>query len=110
MKKMQPAFKKASSGREEKLNLLLLSTGYTGFADKVSELYGASPEKPKTILYVAYAVKDEARAAERWAQALAPFGVKLIAAHAVKDPVKMLDKVDGVFVSGGNTFRLADRL
>ncbi len=110
MKKMKSAFKKASSAQEGNLNLLLLSTGFRGFANKVSEVYDVSPENPKTILYVAYAVKDEEHAADRWAQALAPLGINIIPAHSVKDPAKVLDKVDGVFVSGGNTFRLVDRL
>ncbi len=114
MQKTQLAFKKASGRKSpaggRNLNLLLLSTGFEGYADKVSALYGASPEHPKTILYVAYALKDEADAAARWAERLMPIGIKIIPAHSVKDPIAALDKVDGVFISGGNTFRLIDRL
>lgn len=96
----------------DKLNLLLLSNG--ALADKraetIQELFGASPENPKTILYVAYALNDQEAAAKRTQAWLGPLGVNVIGAHTSENPVELLDKVDGVFVTGGNTFRLLDKL
>ena len=61
-------------------------------------------------MVVAYAVKDQDAVVERAKQALAPLGINVVGAHAVKNPIALLDKVDGVFVNGGNTFRLVDKL
>ncbi|MBI3441169.1 MAG: dipeptidase PepE [Proteobacteria bacterium] len=106
----QPAV--AAEVDRSQLNLLLLSNG--ALADKraevISELYGASPENPKTILFVAFALNDQDAAAKRMTAWLEPLGIKVISAHTVADPVALLDKVDGVFVTGGNTFRLLDKL
>jgi dipeptidase E len=101
-----------SSAKRDRLNLLLLSNGALASkrAETVQELFGASPENPKTILYVAYALGDQDAAVEKTKKWLEPLGVKIVSAHTVADPVAELDKVDGVFVTGGNTFRLLDKL
>ncbi|HYD18089.1 MAG TPA: Type 1 glutamine amidotransferase-like domain-containing protein, partial [Patescibacteria group bacterium] len=95
-----------------KLNLLLLSNG--ALAQKrnetIQELFGASPENPKTIMYVAYALGDQDAALARTKTWLEPLGFTVISAHQQAEPVAALDKVDGVFVTGGNTFRLLDKL
>ena len=61
-------------------------------------------------MVVAFAIEDQDSVVERAKTALAPLGINVIGAHTVRHPVALLDKVDGVFVSGGNTFRLADKL
>jgi dipeptidase E len=114
MAKIRTDFKKAKSGtpvNREKLNLLLLSNGALKDRDPVvAETFGASPATPKTILYVAFALGDQDAATKRTNTWLNPLGITVISAHSVKDPVALLDKVDGVFVTGGNTFRLLDKL
>ena len=118
MKKLKDDFKKskkpakAKEPNRDKLNLLLLSNGAlaTNKAAVVSELFGASPTTPKTILYVAYALNDQDAATKRTEAWLNPLGINVISAHTSADPVKLLDKVDGVFITGGNTFRLLDQL
>lgn len=102
----------AASGTSDKLNLLLLSNGAlaTKKAETVQELFGASPENPKTILYVAFALGDQDAATKRTESWMNPLGINIISAHTVEDAVALLDKVDGVFVTGGNTFRLLDKL
>lgn len=110
MAKAKQAFKKKADGKE-KLNLLLCSAQWVStFPEEIKELYKASPENPKTIMVVAYAIEDQDSVVQRSRQALAPLGINVIGAHTVKDPVALLDHVDGVFVNGGNTFRLIDKL
>lgn len=96
----------------DNLNLLLLSNG--ALAQKrnetIQELFGASPENPKTIMYVAYALGDQDAALARTRAWMEPLGINVISAHQQADPVAALAKVDGVFVTGGNTFRLLDKL
>lgn len=102
---------KAEPNRD-KVNLLLLSNG--ALAQKrneiIQELFGASPENPKTIMYVAYALGDQDAALARTKAWMEPLGINVISAHQQADPVAALAKVDGVFVTGGNTFRLLDKL
>jgi dipeptidase E len=82
------------------------------FHSIIAEHFGASPESPKTILYVPYALKDGDGYAQKSIEALAKLNIKAIPANSVDDPVALLDsgRVDGVYISGGNTFRLIDRL
>ncbi len=102
---------KAEPNRDN-INLLLLSNG--ALAQKrnetIQELFGASPENPKTIMYVAYALGDQDAALARTKAWMEPLGINVISAHNQADPVAALAKVDGVFVTGGNTFRLLDKL
>lgn len=93
--------------------LLLLSNGrvagqsYLEYAlPWIAEHLKAAPTTPKTILFVPYALKNHEAYAEIAATALAPLGIRVVSAHSVKNPCDLLDKVDGVFVGGGNTFRL----
>ena len=103
---------KAADINRDKLNLLLLSNG--ALANKrnetISELFGASPENPKTIMFVPFALKDHDAITDRVAKNLAPLGINVVGAHTFKDPVAALDKVDGIYMGGGNTFRLVDTL
>lgn len=126
MKKLKGDFKKSNAKKpvcakptqpnssldRSKLNLLLLSNG--ALAQKrnetIQELFGASPQTPKTILYVAFALGDQDAATQRTNAWMNPLGITAISAHSVADPVALLDKVDGVFITGGNTFRLLDKL
>lgn len=122
MKNLAAAFGKAlksitGKGKQaepdrEKLNLLLFSNG--ALADKkaetIQELYGASPETPKTVLYVAYAVGDQDASLKRVQQVYGPLGINFVSAHTSDNPASLLDKVDGVYITGGNTFRLIDKL
>lgn len=103
--------RKPATTDRSKLDLLLLSNGALANRNNViSSFFGATPEKPKTILYVAYALGNQDEAAERTRKWLEPLGVKVVSAHTLADPVAELDKVDGIFITGGNTFRLLDKL
>ena len=104
------AFKKKAA-RKKDLNLLLCSAQWASeFPDEIKELYQATPATPKLVMVVPYASGDLDAVVERVRNVLKPFGIDVVGSHTVRDPVALLDKVDGVFIPGGNTFRLVDRL
>jgi dipeptidase E len=74
--------------------------------------FDASPARPRTVLFVPYARKDCDAYAGEATETLAPLGIKVVSAHAREgeNPDKLLEKVNGVFVAGGNTFLLLERL
>lgn len=101
----------AKQAKKHEQNILLCSAQWvSAFPEEIKELYHASPESPKTIMVVAFALDDQDAVLERARKNLAPLGIHVVGAHTVDDPVASLDKVDGVFVNGGNTFRLVDKL
>jgi dipeptidase E len=109
--------KRAFAASSTEISLLLLSNGklpgqeYLEYAREwICDLFGASAETPKTILFVPYALKDHDAYAAKVRKALAPLGIDVISAHEADDPVALLGRVDGVFVGGGNTFRLLAEL
>lgn len=108
---LKMAFEKGPAPQKQDLNLLLCSAQWVSeFPKEIQELYGASPENPKTIMLVPYAVDQRDEVLTKVQKALEPMGITVLSAHQTNDPVAMLNKVDGVFVTGGNTFRLADEL
>jgi len=99
------------------MRLLLLSNGtlpnqgYLEYAlPWIQEFFATSTETPKRLLFVPYALRDHDGYATKAAAALASLGMEVISAHRSTNPVELLDEVDGVFIGGGNTFRLLDRL
>ncbi|TAL40095.1 MAG: dipeptidase PepE [Alphaproteobacteria bacterium] len=117
MSRLKRQFRKAKPAAvpkpdPEKLNLLLMSNGAlaTNRAETIAELYGASPENPKTVMFIPFALKDHDAVTDRVKKAYAPLGINIVSAHEFKDPVAELDKVDGIYMGGGNTFRLLDTL
>jgi dipeptidase E len=100
------------------MQLLLISNGY--YESKtylkyartwISKHFYSSPERRKKLLFVPYAQKDGDAYVARVGPALDHVGIDLVPVHTEsRDPDTLLDKVDGVFVAGGNTFRLLDML
>jgi dipeptidase E len=78
----------------------------------IKQHFHVSPVTPRTVLFVPYARKDCDVYAREASETLAHLGIKIVSAqaHEGEDPDKLLEKVDGVFVAGGNTFLLLDRL
>ncbi len=111
-KSQHVAAPKAADVKRDKLNLLLMSNGALASkrGETIADLYGASPENPKTIMFVPFALKDHDAVTERVRKSLAPLGINIISAHEFENPVAELDKVDGIYMGGGNTFRLLDTL
>jgi dipeptidase E len=62
------------------------------------------------VLFVPYALADHDGYAAKARAAFAAFGHDLISAHEGGDPRAQLAAATAVFVGGGNTFRLLDRL
>ena len=96
------------------VRLLLLSNSnlsgkYLEYAFSwIQEHFGASTASTKTVLFVPYAtaVKQWDSYAKKVARTLAPLGINAVSAHSSTDPRSLLETADGVFVGGGNTFRL----
>jgi len=109
---------RVASADKPSIKLLLLSGGSLpgqphGYAlEWVKKHFDASPNAPKNILSIPYAQapKDWDKNAEVEKRAFRLLGINIISAHTVDDPRKLLDKVDDVFVTGGNTFRLLKKL
>jgi dipeptidase E len=110
----------ASPNRTANMKKLLLLSNSTLRGQKwleyalplIKQHFHASPATPRTVLFVPYARKDCDAYAREAAETLTPLGVKVVSAHTHEgeDPDKLLEKVDGVFVAGGNTFLLLQRL
>jgi dipeptidase E len=64
----------------------------------------------KTILFVPYALQDHDKYSELVSSVYAQLRIKVISAHTSKNPVDLLNQVDGIHIGGGNTFRLLKML
>jgi len=64
----------------------------------------------KRVLFVAYAVHDEAGHTKALNERLMPSGIKLAGIHEAADPLAAVAAAEAIFVTGGNTFRLVKRL
>lgn len=64
----------------------------------------------RRVLFVAYAVHDEAGHTKALNERLMPSGITLAGIHEVADPRRAVADADAIFVTGGNTFRLVKRL
>jgi len=97
-------------------------TGMPALLLSTSTLYGQSllsyalPEidnwlsKSRELVFVPYALKDHGAYTRRVSAALQPLGVRVLGAHETDDVAGLIRDVGFVFVGGGNTFRLLDRL
>lgn len=90
--------------------LLLLSNSTNhgrGYLDHASAAIVEFLAPVKRLLFVPFALKDEAAYAAKVRGRFAALGIDVVALEA--DP-RALDAAEAVFVGGGNTFRLLDRL
>ncbi|GAB4141297.1 MAG: hypothetical protein Fur0037_08080 [Planctomycetota bacterium] len=62
------------------------------------------------VAFVPYALADHAAYAARAKPAFDAAGAGLFSVHEARDPAGALEGADAVFVGGGNTFRLLDRM
>lgn len=99
--------------RRQRLELLLVSNstmhggGYLAHcADAIREILGPR----KRVAFVPYALADHDAYAAKAQAAFAALGHDLIPVHRGADPRAVVDAADAVFVGGGNTFRLLQRL
>jgi dipeptidase E len=64
----------------------------------------------RTVLFVPYALHDLDAYAATARCRFAALGFELTSVHTVDDPVAAVHAADAIFVGGGNTFRLLDRM
>jgi dipeptidase E len=64
----------------------------------------------RSALFVPWALADHDAYADKAAAAFAALGIELQSIHRAPDPLAAIGAAAAVFVGGGNTFRLLDRL
>ncbi|XP_064166673.1 alpha-aspartyl dipeptidase-like isoform X1 [Anguilla rostrata] len=98
-----------------KRRLLLVSNstlhgagGYLGHCQQqIQEFFG---EQVKRILFVPYALHDRDSYAKTAREKLQSLGYEVDSIHEAVDPVEAVRKAQGIFIGGGNTFRLLKTL
>jgi dipeptidase E len=93
--------------------ILLLSSstapGY-GFLDHAAGVVGEVLGGRRHVVYVSFGSGDPDRYTQLTADRLARLGVRVEGAHAAADPRAAVLEAEAVYVGGGNSFRLLDRL
>jgi dipeptidase E len=64
----------------------------------------------RQVLFVPFALADHDAYTAQARDFFEPLGIGVVGAHEVSDPVAAATAAEGIFVGGGNTFRLVDRL
>jgi dipeptidase E len=104
------------SGRQSpppSTRLLLLSNSTVhgaGYLDHAEAEIRAHFEGVGAILFVPFALHDRDGYAAKAADRFARMGLRLTSVHQAPDPVGAVEQADGVFIGGGNTFRLLAEL
>jgi dipeptidase E len=93
--------------------LLLLSNStnhgqaYLGHCeDEIRRHFGSA----RRVLFVPFALQDHAGYAAKARERFEEMGLELDSLHTATDPVAAVSQAEGMFVGGGNTFRLLLRL
>lgn len=81
-----------------------------GYLEHVREELRAHLAGCRSILFVPWALQDHEAYAQKAAKAFADFGLRLDSLHRAANPLAAIGEAEAVFVGGGNTFRLLDRL
>lgn len=94
------------------MDLLLLSNSSApgrGYLEHAREALEELLEPVTELVFIPYALADHDRYTAQVARALEPLGVRVVGAHTA-NPVDLVRRAQAIFVGGGNTFRLVDRL
>lgn len=75
-------------------------------AEQMQELFGGIDE----VLFVPYALADHDRYVNRLAELGLNAGYRLRSIHRCGNPVDAVERAQGIYVGGGNTFRLLNAL
>ena len=81
-----------------------------GYLDHVEDATRAHFDGCERVAFVPYALADLDGYADVARRRFGHLGLELVSVHDGGDPRAVLEQSDGVFVGGGNTFRLLDRL
>lgn len=93
--------------------LLLISNSTNpggGYLDHCADAIREHFAKCRRIAFVPYALADHDAYARQAEQRFEKLGLSLVTVHSAEDPDLALSQSDGVFVGGGNTFRLLAHL
>ncbi len=93
--------------------LLLISNSTMhgrGYLEHVRDALAELLQGRKSILFVPWALADHDAYADKAATAFAKIGMKLTSIHRAANALAAVGEAEAVFVGGGNTFRLLDRL
>jgi len=93
--------------------LLLISNSTMhgrGYLEHVRDALAELLHGKKSILFVPWALADHDAYADKAAAAFAKLGVRLLSIHRADNALAAVGDAEAVFVGGGNTFRLLDRL
>jgi dipeptidase E len=94
-----------------RLVLLSNSTNFGGgYLDHAAGAITGLFKGVKSIGFVPFALHDQAGYWERARTRFADFGIDVVRIEEGLAGLRAIDSIDGVFVGGGNTFRLLDRL
>lgn len=81
-----------------------------GYLDHAEAAIVRHLRSAKTIGFVPYALHDRAGYAAKARDRFAALNVELVSLHDDAQPTRVVDRVDALFIGGGNTFRLLDEL
>jgi len=93
--------------------LLLVSSSRvhgSGYLEHCREQVARLFEGMRKILFVPYALGDLDGYARQAARGFEPLGLELQSIHKAADPAAVLMEAEGLFIGGGNTFRLLNSL
>ena len=94
-------------------SLLLCSSSRvhgSGFLEHCSAAIRSHFESSQSVLFVPFALADYNKYERLVGQAFSEFGIQLKSIHHANDPVQAVDEADGIFIGGGNSFRLLKKL
>lgn len=106
-----------SQDRHPRRRLLLISNstchggGYLDHCEaEMRDFLGAAGQAVSRVLFVPYALFDRDGYAAKARERLGRMGYAVDSVHQAEDPRRAVEEAEAVFIGGGNTFRLLDRL
>ena len=95
----------------KRLLLVSTSTTYgTGYLDHCEAEMRGLFHSARRILFVPYALHDRDAYAARARERLGRMGLEVDSIHEAQDPLRAVLDAKGIFIGGGNTFRLLKQL
>ncbi len=95
----------------KRLLLVSSSKAYgSGYLEHCEEEIRQLFAKSSRVLFVPYALFDRDAYAQQARQRFGEMGIELTSIHEAEDPVEAVRKAEGIFIGGGNTFRLLREL
>lgn len=93
--------------------LLLVSSSRvhgTGFLEHCEAAIKTHFESSQPVLFIPYALADHVKYEALVSKAFTSFGIELKSIHRFSDPVAAVQQAKGIFIGGGNSFRLLKTL